>query len=218
MKTISINNASVHVLMYDWSVHGLVSLALGSEEFSIEHEQEADYGRLNILTLNDGYYAHVREIDEHQIEAEELGDRVGLALIKTVDENYRDRDGDDVVRYWKVEVFDEYENKSTRVFFLDTACETTRYGTVVGTDESVDNAIDRLLAEHETMCGDEIGNIERRGWVSDFNSTCDAWTFQVVTTKLDDEFPSQKELYDHSTTETACFLVVRMQRDITSAA
>lgn len=119
MKTISINNASVHVLNCDWSVHGLVSLALGSEEFSIEHEQDADYGRLNILTLNDDYYAHVREINEDQIETEDLGDRHGLAFVKTVDENYRDSDGDDVVRYWKVEVFDEHEGK-LHVFALPT--------------------------------------------------------------------------------------------------
>lgn len=60
-----------------WSKATLIGLALSSDEFSIEHEQDADYGRLEIVTLNDGLWARVREIDEHQIENEKLGDRFG---------------------------------------------------------------------------------------------------------------------------------------------
>lgn len=118
MKTTVINGANVTVFdRGDWSVSTLLSLALNSDNFSIEHEQDADYGRTTIYTLDDGFWAHVREISEHQIENEELGDRFGLAFVKTEDNRYRFTEGDQgdeiVVRFWKVEAYETDENTWT---------------------------------------------------------------------------------------------------------
>ncbi|AWM24078.1 hypothetical protein [Sinorhizobium fredii] len=121
MNTTSINGTQVFVLdNRDWSKATLIALALNSDNFSIEHEQDADYGRLEIFTLDDGMWARVREIDENQIENEELGDRFGLTFVKTVDERWNGYDPDDdiqyVVRFWKVEAFEEEEDLAGKMF------------------------------------------------------------------------------------------------------
>lgn len=109
MSTITINGANVHVLGDTWSKHTLISLAVNSEEFSIEHETDAQYGQLEIFTLNDGLRASIREISEDQIEEEELGDRFGFAFVQTTDPEFGnyDKGHQFAVRYWKVEAHEE---------------------------------------------------------------------------------------------------------------
>ncbi len=104
---IYINNTPVHVLEDNDSAFALIALALNNDTFSIEHEQDADYGRMNIYTLEDGLHAYVREISEHQIES---GRRSGLfahAYVKTVVDYRQSSDDELSVRFWEVEVHED---------------------------------------------------------------------------------------------------------------
>lgn len=110
MSTTTINGTEVQVINGEWSKYTLISMALNSDNFSIEHETDADYGQLEIFTLNDGLWARVREISEHQIGKEALGDRFGFAFVKTVQNDYRNPDGEDIVTFWKVEAFEDADD------------------------------------------------------------------------------------------------------------
>jgi len=62
---------------------------------------------MTICTLDEGFYAYVREIDEHQIEEEKLGDRFGLAFAKTEYTDWRGDELETTVRFWRIEAFEE---------------------------------------------------------------------------------------------------------------
>ena len=66
-NTIKINGADVFEV--EFQNHAtFIALALDNSNFELHHEQDADYGRMTICTLDEGLYAYIREIDEHQIE------------------------------------------------------------------------------------------------------------------------------------------------------